>query len=49
MNEKEYLLAKAELSTYLDGLCDALNMTKPEIRKAINFLAEHVDDMGDVE
>lgn len=37
---KEYILAAAELGTYLDGLKDALKMTKPEIRKAIKIIQE---------
>lgn len=37
------LLAKAELSTYLDGLADALSMTKPEIRQAIKIIIEAED------
>ena len=39
--DKEELLAKEELSTYLDGLKDALEMSKPELRKVIKFLMEN--------
>lgn len=35
------LMAKQELSTYLGGLKDALNMTKPEIKKAISIIVEN--------
>lgn len=36
----EELFDKQELRTYLDGLRDALNMTKPQLRKAIKILEE---------
>lgn len=39
MDENE-LLAKYELGTYLDGLKDALDMTKAEIRQAIKIILE---------
>ena len=32
---KDDLLAKQELGTYLEGLCDALSMTKPQIKKRL--------------
>jgi len=34
------LLAKQEMRTYLDGLTDALDMTKPQIKKAILTIIE---------
>ena len=37
---KEEILANQELSTYYDGLADALNMTKAEIRKAMKIIEE---------
>ena len=39
MSENE-LLDKHEMGTYLDGLRDALEMTKPEIRRAIKIIEE---------
>lgn len=43
MSNKAELLARAELGTYLEGLADALVMSKPEIRKAIKIIIG-VDD-----
>ena len=40
MMDKDELLARYELSTYLDGLRDALEMTKPQIKKAIKIIEE---------
>lgn len=40
MISKEELLVKEELGTYLEGLVDALQMTKAEIRKAIKIIIE---------
>lgn len=37
---KKELLARYELSTYLDGLRDALNMSETEIKKAIKTIEE---------
>lgn len=42
--DKEELLAKQELDTYLQGLIDALEMTKPQIRKAIKIITEEEDE-----
>ena len=36
----EELLAKQELDTYFTGLCDALQMTKAEIKLAIKLIAD---------
>lgn len=36
--DKQDLLAKAELGTYFQGLCDALDMTKPQLKKAIKII-----------
>lgn len=41
--DKDELLAKHELGTYLDGLYDALNMSKPQIKKAIKIIVENGD------
>jgi hypothetical protein len=38
--DEEELLARYELSTYLDGLRDALELTKAEIKKAIKIIEE---------
>lgn len=38
--DKDELLAKEELATYLDGLRDALYMTKPQIKRAIKIIVE---------
>lgn len=38
---KEDLLANQEVGTYLDGLRDALEMTKPQLRKAIKIIEEN--------
>lgn len=45
--DKEELLAKYELGTYLNGLQDALYMTKPEIRRAIKTIIESEEDYND--
>lgn len=39
--DKETLLTNQELGTYLEGLMDALEMTKPQIRKAIKIIQEN--------
>lgn len=38
--DKDDLLAKYELNTYLDGLRDALYMTKLQIKRAIKIIEE---------
>lgn len=38
--QKEELLANHELGTYLDGLRDALGMTKSQIKRAIDIIEE---------
>jgi len=38
MQSTEELIANHEHGTYLDGLRDALEMTKAEIRKAIEII-----------
>jgi hypothetical protein len=35
---KKELLAKNELGTYFEGLCDALEMTPEQLKKAINTI-----------
>lgn len=40
MLSKDELVAKYELGTYFEGLCDALEMSKAELRKAIKILEE---------
>lgn len=42
--QKRGLLASEEVSTYLGGLCDAFNMSRAELRQAIDFLSEASDD-----
>lgn len=38
--QKRELLASDEVGTYFGGLCDALNMSRAELRQAIEFLSE---------
>lgn len=43
MDSKEEILAKAQLGTYLEGLCDAYGMTKKQIEKTIDIIVENDD------
>lgn len=45
---KNELDASQEVSTYLEGLRDALSMTKPQLKASINYL-ENSDYEAEVE